>query len=93
MPRTRCRNLLCLALAAVVTCAVATTSHATEPPSDRFESRDVFELEWASDPQISPDGKTVAYVRNGMDIMRDGRRSEIWRSPSAVHSKRSLPWS
>lgn len=39
---------------------------------------DVFELEWASDPQVSPDGQQVAYVRNFMDVMTDRRRSNIW---------------
>ncbi|MEE8526205.1 MAG: S9 family peptidase, partial [Thermoanaerobaculia bacterium] len=39
---------------------------------------DVFELEWASDPQISPDGETVVYVRNFMDVMSDRRRSNLW---------------
>ena len=34
-----------------------------------FSAMDVFELEWASDPQISPDGRHVTYVRNGMDIL------------------------
>jgi hypothetical protein len=24
-----------------------------------FDSMDVFELEWASDPQVSPDGKKI----------------------------------
>ena len=39
---------------------------------------DVFELEYASDPQISPDGETVVYVRNFMDVMTDRRRSNLW---------------
>jgi len=39
---------------------------------------DVFGLEWASDPQIAPDGKRVAYLRNSMDVMKDRRRSQIW---------------
>ncbi len=43
-----------------------------------FEPMDVFELEWASDPQISPDGTRVLYVRNSMDIMEDRSRSELW---------------
>lgn len=43
-----------------------------------FEPLDVFELEWASDPRISPDGRQVAYVRNFMDIMTDSRRANIW---------------
>jgi dipeptidyl aminopeptidase/acylaminoacyl peptidase len=43
-----------------------------------FERMDVFGLEWVSDPQISPDGRQVAYVRNGMDVMTDGKWSRLW---------------
>ena len=49
---------------------------ANEP--DTFKPADVFELEWASDPRVSPDGQQVAYVRNFMDVMTDRRRSNIW---------------
>ena len=44
---------------------------ATVALADRNTLRpmDIFELEWASDPQISPDGEWIAYVRNFMDIM------------------------
>jgi len=45
---------------------------------DRFTLRDVFDLEFASDPQISPDGTQVVYVRNFMDIMTDRQRSNLW---------------
>lgn len=43
-----------------------------------FESMDVFELEWVTNPQISPDGNTVVYQRRGMDIMTDRRTSRLW---------------
>ena len=43
-----------------------------------FERNDVFGLEWVSDPQVSPNGRRVAYVRNGMDIMSDGTWSRLW---------------
>jgi acylaminoacyl-peptidase len=39
---------------------------------------DVFGLEWATDPQISPSGDAVVYVRNFFDVMTDGRRSNLW---------------
>src|SRR5260370_27866205 len=39
---------------------------------------DVFQLEYASDPQVSPDGSKVVYVRNFMDVMKDRRRSNLW---------------
>ncbi len=34
-----------------------------------FQPMDVFELEWASDPQISPNGQQVVYRRSGYDVM------------------------
>lgn len=43
-----------------------------------FSNMDVFALEWITDPQISPDGKQIAYVRRGMDIMKDRRQSRLW---------------
>ena len=39
---------------------------------------DVFEMELATDPQISPDGEMVVYVRNFMDIQADRRRGNLW---------------
>ena len=51
---------------------------ATERDDERFRLIDIFELEWASDPQIAPDGESVVYVRNFMDIMKDVRRSNLW---------------
>ena len=39
---------------------------------------DVFDLEMAASPQISPDGKRVIYVRQFADVMEDRRRSNLW---------------
>jgi dipeptidyl aminopeptidase/acylaminoacyl peptidase len=39
---------------------------------------DVFELEYASAPEISPDGARVAYLRRSMDRMKDRERSRLW---------------
>ncbi len=47
-------------------------------PSDRLGIDDIFNLELASDPQISPDGTRVVYVRQFADIMKDQRRSNLW---------------
>lgn len=43
-----------------------------------FESLDVFQLEYASDPQISPDGNYVVYRRTGFDIMKDRSKGNLW---------------
>lgn len=39
---------------------------------------DVFDLEWADNPAVSPDGRTIVYQRNHFDIMKDRRRSHLW---------------
>ncbi|MEQ5807845.1 S9 family peptidase [Alteromonas sp. NFXS44] len=50
----------------------------TESAKPAFSDMDVFELEWASAPEISPDGKHIVYRRNGMDIMSDARTGNLW---------------
>ncbi|PJB11538.1 MAG: peptidase S9 family protein [Flavobacteriales bacterium CG_4_9_14_3_um_filter_40_17] len=39
---------------------------------------DLFDLEYISDPQISPDGNRIVYVRNFKDIMADRDYSNLW---------------
>lgn len=39
---------------------------------------DIFDLEIAISPQISPDGQAVVYVRRWADVMTDTRFSNIW---------------
>jgi dipeptidyl aminopeptidase/acylaminoacyl peptidase len=46
--------------------------------SSRFLNTDLFQLEVAGDPQISPDGSQIVYARQVMDIMIDRARSNIW---------------
>ncbi|MBK8060158.1 MAG: S9 family peptidase [Gemmatimonadetes bacterium] len=43
-----------------------------------LSASDMFTIETASDPQISPDGLWVAYVRNWSDAITDKRYSNIW---------------
>lgn len=43
-----------------------------------FQLMDVFELEYAADPQIAPDGSRVVYSRRGFDIMKDRGTSMLW---------------
>jgi len=47
-------------------------------PERLFTARDLFDLEVAADPEISPDGRWVAYVRRSGDIMTDRFRPSIW---------------
>ncbi|MBL8798417.1 MAG: S9 family peptidase [Planctomycetia bacterium] len=65
-------------IAVVVAPFVEAASQAADTLTDRFQPMDVFQLEHASDPQVSPDGKQIVYVRNFMDIKKDRRRSHLW---------------
>jgi dipeptidyl aminopeptidase/acylaminoacyl peptidase len=46
--------------------------------SNKLTVNDVFNLELVSEPQISPDGKQIIYVRQFADIMADKRCSNLW---------------
>ena len=65
--------------------AAAQQEKAAQPPAEPapgpsriFDAHDLFGLEVASDPRISPDGRRIAYVRRSGDIMTDRMRSSIW---------------
>jgi len=55
-----------------------------------FTNTDIFELEIAADPQISPDGSRVAYVRTSMDIMSDRAVPNIWIADANGNNHRPL---
>ena len=55
-----------------------------------FTPRDVFGLEQATDVQISPDGRHIAYVRSTGDIMTDNARRSIWLVDTATGSQAPL---
>ena len=64
--------------AALFAAALLLATPVAAHPQSPFEPMDVFQLEYAADPQISPDGAQVVYVRTSMDIMKDRKRGEIW---------------
>ncbi|WP_421838639.1 prolyl oligopeptidase family serine peptidase [Novosphingobium sp.] len=74
------RQTLALLLFSTSVPAVAQSAPAatTEQPSRVFAGSDLFGLEMADSPQISPDGTRVAYVRKAGDVMADKMRSAIW---------------
>jgi dipeptidyl aminopeptidase/acylaminoacyl peptidase len=45
---------------------------------NRLEPLDVFGIQVAAAPQISPDGKRIVYVRQSADISSDHRISNLW---------------
>jgi dipeptidyl aminopeptidase/acylaminoacyl peptidase len=65
-------NLLFLITSFLVTIA-AQAQH-----GELLEPVDIFDLEYVSNPQISPDGKQVIYERNYFDIQTDRKYSNLW---------------
>ncbi len=63
------RIAFCIAAAA---CMVSTAD------ARPMKNTDIFQLEYATDPQVSPDGAVIAYVRQSNDIMSDRARGSIW---------------
>lgn len=63
---------------------------AQDGPQTAFTGDDLFRLEAAADAQISPDGKTVAYVRRSADVMADRNRGAIWLVDTASGQQRPL---
>ena len=67
------RKSLAFALLSILVCAGN-----TKPNARRLSAEDVFNLELATGPQISPDGRRIVYVRQFADISADKRRSNLW---------------
>jgi len=63
---------------------------AEEKAKDIFEAKDVFELEYATSPAVSPQGSRVVYVRRTSDIMSDSVRSNLWIADVDGSSNRPL---
>lgn len=51
----------------------------TNAQKQAFDYLDVFDLQYVADPQISPDGETIIYVRHQFDIMTDRRYTNLWQ--------------
>jgi dipeptidyl aminopeptidase/acylaminoacyl peptidase len=61
---------LALALALPMVCA--------QEKLAKITAADDFNIQLAGDPQISPDGKEIVYVREFADIMTDQRYTNLW---------------
>ena len=70
--------------------AVPAAAVPAEGPNPAFTGRDLFDLSTAADPQISPDGRWIAYVRRTNDIMTDRAVASIWLIDVATGAQRPL---
>jgi len=74
------------------------------PPNDRLITpKDLYQLAWVEDPQISPDGSWVAFVKLTVDQAHNGYHRALWLIPtsggeprqftSGTHQDHSPRWS
>ena len=63
---------------ALAGCSAMAWAAPADAPNSAFTGGDLFNLSRASDVQISPDGRQVAYVRLTGDIMTDRAQPSIW---------------
>ena len=90
--------LLSAALLLCAACAKTASAQSAEAPAStstgvdlpRFSAADVFALEYAADPQISPSGKTVVYVRRSANALTDGTDSRLWEVDVTTGAHRKL---
>ena len=82
---------LILALAAPAASADVASGAARDASiSKRFTADRVFDVEYATDPQVSPDGKTIVYVRHAMDRLIDQDTGQLWTIDLATGAHRPL---
>ena len=80
MQRLVCRCTLLISLFAVLIPSFAQEKKEdkSQEKPDRLTAMDVFNLQFAADPQISPDSRRIVYVRQFSDVMNDKRESNLW---------------
>jgi dipeptidyl aminopeptidase/acylaminoacyl peptidase len=66
-----------LVIAAALCCAFPAVTLA-QSSARKLTAMDEFQLQLAIEPQISPDGKKIVYVRRFADPMTDRRYSNLW---------------
>jgi dipeptidyl aminopeptidase/acylaminoacyl peptidase len=76
----RARRFLVPAALLVLSASLAT---AQAPSAPRFTVDEMLKLRRVSDPQISPDGRLVAYVVTDVSLEKNSRANHIWLVPTS----------
>jgi dipeptidyl aminopeptidase/acylaminoacyl peptidase len=66
------------ALLSCIWLALGATAHAANPDAAPFTVEDLVRLKRISDPQVSPDGRQVAYVQRETDMEANKGRTSLW---------------
>ncbi len=81
MTRLRCAVLALMAF--VLAGSGFAPAHAQAPPGLRFTVEEMLKLRRVSDPQLSPDGRFVAYVVTDVSLEKNKRVGHLWTVPVA----------
>ncbi len=68
----------CALAFALIAFVVSVCSPVRAATPAHFHLKQIFDLQWAADPRIAPDGRHVVFVRSGYDIMNDADRHSLW---------------
>ncbi|AIT81269.1 alpha/beta hydrolase family protein [Novosphingobium pentaromativorans] len=83
-------SALALASVPLAPAVVAKPSSAAAGPERSFTPDDLFKLQGVTDPQISPDGSKIVYVRSSADIMIDKVEPSLWLVDVSTGEQRPL---
>lgn len=72
----------------VVFCSATVLPVFASPAKQPITATDIFGIAYAMSPAISPDGKTVVYLKEWMDATADTYRSQLWLSDFAGRTQR-----
>jgi dipeptidyl aminopeptidase/acylaminoacyl peptidase len=65
-------------LLAIVLCCAAAITAVAQAQKRSITEKDIFQFNWIGDPQISPDGSRVAFVKVTVDEKKTGYDTSIW---------------
>ena len=68
----------------ILAVALVLAAQQAGPPAERrpITEMDLFRFVWIGDPQISPDGSDVAFVRVTANKKKDGYDTALWLVPA-----------
>jgi WD40-like Beta Propeller Repeat len=68
-----------IVFALAITAALAAQNSTSSSPAQRpITEKDLFDFVWVANPQLSPDGSRVAFIRVVVDEKRTGYETSIW---------------
>ena len=79
-----------ISLVAAIILALVSLHTASAAQKRNITEKDLFDFVWVADPQISPDGSTVAFVRVWVNEKKDGYNTSIWGVSTADGQVRQL---